>query len=242
MSDNTERTILCKNSENIFYMRFHQPGQNVKSISNFNLKGKKVIDISWLNVNFYSGYICNEHHITTDSYYDIIIPFLNLFIKDLNFKKEDFNKKIHVINSGDKIFDISYLEPKNKNIKFTFSKNGNILFKNGDFNCLHYLETDWGDEVFDGNTDFHKLFRGSHSCCKVINETIDNDKKIFITGDSMSIPILPILSCYFKEVVFMDNRDGKSHKDYYENEIFDYVIVELWEGHPITKQLGINLQ
>ena len=57
----------------------------------------------------------------------------------------------------------------------------------------------------------------------------------------MSIPLIPILCCYFKEVVFMDNRDGISHCEYYENVVFDYVIIQLWEGHPIEKPLGINL-
>ena len=234
------KTVLCKNIANIFYLRFVKPGQSFKSVSSFDLTGKNLIDMSWLNVDYYDGYPLNEHHITTASYYKVILPFLKLYIKDFPFDINDFEYVPYAIVQNNKIFDISYLKPK-KEFKFSMSRNGKELFTNGDFSSLHYMEGTFDDPLNDDLTDYHKLYRGYHSCSRVINDTIDNDLSIFITGDSMSIPLIPVLACYFKEVVLMDNRDFLSHSDYYENKNFDYVIIQLWEGHHIDKPLKVNL-
>lgn len=234
------RSILCKTAKNIFYLHFVKPEQNFKSTSIFDLKNKNVIDISWLNIDYYNGYSSNEHHVTTDSYYNVIMPFLSLYIKDFNFDIEKFNKIKKFVEINNRIYDVSYIEPKEPML-FTMSKNGDDLFVNKPFEYLHYFSGKFNDELPSDVTEYHKIFRGFHSCCKILNNSINSDKKIFVTGDSMTIPLIPILCCYFKEVTFMDNRDGKSHKNYYENEIFDYVIVQLWEGHPEYKPLSINL-
>ena len=232
--------VLCKTNDNIFYMRFVKPGQTYKSLSSFDLTGKNTIDISWLNVDYYNGYPLNEHHITTASYYNVILPFLKLYIKDFHFDINDFELVPHIVELNYNLFDVSYLKPK-KEFKFSMSKNGQELFTNGDFQSLHYMEDTFGDQLGDELTDYHKLYRGSHCCSRVINETIDNKLSIFISGDSMSIPMIPILACYFKEVILMDNRDSVSHADYYKNKIFDYVIIQLWEDHNISKPLSLNL-
>lgn len=233
--------LICKKSENIFYLRFVKPGQNFKSTSEFDLSGKNIIDLSWLNLEFYNGYKLNDHHITTESFYNVVIPFINLFIHDFKYNINDFNKIQHIIMYNNKAFDISYFVPKNNSFLFTMNKNGIQLFENKPFEYLHYFSGNFDEELTSEATEYHKCFRGYHSCCDIINETIDNDKTILITGDSMTIPLIPLLCCYFKEVVYMDNRDFISHKNYYENKLFDYVIVQLWEGHPITKPLSINL-
>lgn len=232
--------ILCKSNDNLYYMKFVKPGQTFKSLSNFDLNNKNVIDLSWLNVDFYEGYDCNEHHITTESYYNVILPFLKLYIKDFNFDLNDFEIVKHIAFFKKSQYDVSYLVPKN-NYMFSMNKNSVQIFNNCNFEYLHYFSGKFNDELQDDVTEYHKVFRGFHSCCKIINETINNNLKIFVSGDSMSIPLIPILCCYFKEVVFMDNRDGISHCEYYENVVFDYVIIQLWEGHPIEKPLGINL-
>jgi hypothetical protein len=92
-------------------------------------------------------------------------------------------------------------------------------------------------------SEYHRLYRGSHACSRVINEDIKEDTSIFISGDSMMIPLIPIFCYYYKEVVFMDNRDEQSHNDYFEGKAFDEILLCFFEGSPFNnKVLGINLQ
>ena len=39
----------------------------------------------------------------------------------------------------------------------------------------------------------------------------------------------------------MDNRDGKTHIDYFKDEIFDSVLISFFEGGSENKYLGNNL-
>jgi hypothetical protein len=57
----------------------------------------------------------------------------------------------------------------------------------------------------------------------------------------MFAPMIPVLACYFNTVTMLDNRTGVSHKEYYEGKVFDYVILEFWEGHTPEKVLQENL-
>lgn len=233
--------VLCKTEENIYWLKFVKNGQNFKSTSSFDLCGKKVIDTCWLCSEYYNGYPSNEHHLTTDFYYNVLLPFIKLYIEDFNFNINDFCKVNRITKINGRIYDMSYIEPKDKSMLFTMSKNGVDLFENKPFSYLHYCDGNFDDELPDDVTEYHKIFRGFHSCCKITNNVISNNKTIFVTGDSMSIPLIPILCCYFKEVVYMDNRDGISHKEYYEGKVFDDVVIQLWEGHPIYKPLELNL-
>ena len=89
---------------------------------------------------------------------------------------------------------------------------------------------------------FHRLYKGGHRCSRIINETIDNDRKILISGDSFMIPLVPILACYFKEVVLMDNRTAKSQAEYFENIDFDIVCFEYYTRTGVRKTLIENFQ
>jgi len=245
-SDVKKPTLLAKSNDNIFWMRFPKPEQTIWSLSDWDsfLKDKKTIDMRWLNLKYMVGYKCNEHHLYPSNFYKMILPLMNLYIKNLNFNMNDFELVDYF--SEDKRHDLSYLVPKNKDMKFTFSKEGKVLSEHGDFSSLNFVNEVWDDTTgYEINSNYHKLFRGSHSCCKIINETIDNDKKLLVTGDSMLIPAIPILCCYYKEVVFLDNRNSKSNKQYFENVVFDDVIIEIYEAHgklTISKPLVINLQ
>lgn len=227
--------VLAKTSNNIYWLRFPKPGQTCFSTSEFDLTGKKVIDIAWLNNKFYEGWKNNDHHIMTKCFYKMILPFISLYIKSFSFNIDDFEIVEHFVEKEK--YDVKYLIPKNENLRFTLEINGEKVVENGYFDDLHCIGKDYKDF-----TDYHKVFIGTHSCCILRNETIDNNKTIFITGDSMIIPAIPIFACYYKEVVFMDNRTNQSFKHYYEGKVFDEVIVQLWEGHPLLKPLGINLK
>jgi len=230
-------SILAKTNDSVYYMRFLKPGQTPWSWSQYTdfFKDKKVIDIGWLNVKFLDGWFGNEHHLYPDNFYKMILPLMSLYIKNFNFNISDFEYVPYFTKNGN--FDLSYLIPKNKDLRFTIEKNNKVLAEHEDFSCLHGMD---GKGTFD--SDYHRLFRGYHSCCKIVNETIDNEKKLFISGDSMMIPAIPILACYYKEVVYMDNRSENSYKKYYENVIFDDVIFQMLEGKNIKKYLIDNLK
>lgn len=239
-------TLLAKSNDNVFWMRFPKPEQTIWSLSDWEsfFKDKKTIDMRWLDLNYMKGYKGNEHHLYPSNFYKMILPLMNLYIKNLNFNINDFDLIDYF--SEDKRYDLSYLAPKNKDMKFTFSKEGKVLSEHGDFSSLNFVNEVWDDTTgYDINSNYHKLFRGSHSCCKIINETIDNDKKLLVTGDSMLIPAIPILCCYYKEAVFLDNRNNKSNKKYFEGVVFDDVIIEVYEERgksAINKPLITNLQ
>lgn len=224
--------LAVRSNDNIFWMRFVKPGQTAWSCSRHStvLKGKKVIDLSWLNVRYMEGYAGNEHHITTDSFYKIILPLMSVYMKNFPFDIEDFEKIEYHTPEG---FDLSYLEPRNKDLRFTIECDGNVLSRHGDFATLHMMN--------DSQNEYHNLFRGDRTCCRILNETADNKKRLLISGDGMLIPAVPILARYYKEVIYLDNRDGKSYKDYYQDILFDDVIIQLYEDNPARKPLVDNL-
>jgi hypothetical protein len=56
------------------------------------------------------------------------------------------------------------------------------------------------------------------------------------------IPTIPIFASYYKEVVYMDNRDNKSHREYVEDVIFDEVLFCPYEDSQFNKVTEINLK
>ena len=63
------------------------------------------------------------------------------------------------------------------------------------------------------NTKYHQLFRYSHECIKIENMCSKSNRILIISGDSHTVPLIPILSCYFKKVIVLDNRfNFPSHK------------------------------
>jgi len=150
-------------------------------------------------------------------------------------------KLLNIYTEQDK-YDVSYLVPKNKDLKFSCEVNGEKLVEHGNFNELIYLNNTKEPDKTLIYSDYHKIYIGTHQCSILTNETIDSNKTIFITGDSMMTPCIPIFGCYYKEVVFMDNRTNQSFKHYFKDKIFDEVVIQLWEGHMLTKPLRDNLK
>ena len=255
--------ILCKNKDNIYWLLWGNPGDTIDSYSRFTnpesqdskyFDQTKLVDMRQFNCRYYEGFPYNRHHITTSSYYRIIIPYLSLLL-GFNFDINDFDKITYItkeypkpsylISCGGVRFDCSYLWPKN-NYKFTLDIGGERICEHENFECLTNATDKWDKKYGAHGTEYHKLFRGSHESSRIINETIENNKSICISGDSFFIPIVPILACYFKEVVYLDlrpDRENKySSKQYYEDKIFDFVIISCWEGNSIFKYLKLNLE
>jgi len=244
-------SVICKDNS-IFYILFGRQHSSVYSRSKFNLRSSvekngrgTFIDTRMLDLEYYDGWEANEHHITTKSHYNILAPFFSYILKTFNFNPRDF--VIVPYFTKDFKQDVTYLKPRKRG-HYTMSINSVEIGKHLSFDEIQNITQHADAEAFKACTDelpiyseYHRLYRGAHACSRVINEDIKEDTSIFISGDSMMIPLIPIFCYYYKEVVFMDNRDGNSHKEYFEDKTFDEVLLCFFEDSSENKVLGINL-
>lgn len=165
----------------------------------------------------------NRHHFIPKFFYDFVLPILSTIL-GFPYSKEDFNlnEKIIKYKNGD-IIDFSFFTPIDKNLEFSLKYfdiveqgEGKIFAflqeRDGGFGILspvnEILNTKLMERLNGGEFGFyHKLFVGAHNCVRVDNKNLSNGKKIIISSDSHSIPIIPILSCYYETVVVLDNRN-----------------------------------
>ena len=181
----------------------------------------------------------NKHHYTMYYHINYVIPILNKLF-NFGFNINDFN----LINYDTKYGDLSYLKPKEK---FHFNV---ICFTDNTNEILEYEDL---KPINNNEISYRDLYRFPHKCSKIINLSKNNNKKIFISGDSQSIPDIPLLACYYKEVWYFDNRTGKSidwttidknktipFSNYYQNTIFDDVLIQLYKN-PLWWYTDINL-
>lgn len=226
------------NSEILNKAKFIQfPAEN-KFYNTYNLDNINKLPIVNYNV-LYDLMPTNKHHYTTYYHINYVIPKLNELFK-FGFNINDFD----LIDYKTKYGDLSYLKPK-ENFKFNV-----ICFTDNTNEILEYEDL---KPINDKNISYRDLYRFPHKCSRIINLNINNDKKIFISGDSQMIPDIPILSCYYKEVWYFDNRTGKSEDwlsidkdktvkfaDKYKNINFDDVLIELYTN-PIWWYTEVNL-
>lgn len=161
----------------------------------------------------YSKDVKNEHHWTSKYVWEHIIPMLE---KDYNFKV-NYDDYIYVERKSE-LGDYSYhLNTKNK---FTFVDVENNITLSGDASVLRVKSNEqmW--------SDYHRLYRGAHRISYIINHSCDNKRVLLINGDSMTVPIIPIIANYFSKVICLDNRskyDKKIPNLIKWNEITDYL-------------------
>ena len=111
----------------------------------------------------------------------------------------------------------------NQNFKYDMSFHQRIDDINVDFISYTYGERWKGNHlaavracVDGGNAKcnysaYHKLFRGSHQTCQIENLTdLDNNRRLLLITDSMSIPLVPFLAYYFKSILQIDPREKLS--------------------------------
>lgn len=194
----------------------------------------------------YSNLKQNEHHYTTHYHYKYVIPCISKLF-NLNFSEEDFNLIENIYKNN----DLSYLKPKKEytyTIKFLIR---NIKYENVSFDFLINNK-----KISYANTPYHILYPGNHESSVIINNTIKNNKILFISGDSQMIPSILPLTNYYKQIWYMDNRSGWFKKDeklqisyenttsisqFYENVNFDDVLIELYSGQ-LERYTKINLK
>lgn len=246
-------SIICKDKNEIFYVQFGDRYDSSSRISKYNFakilskRDGRHLDMRILDLRYYDGWTNNQHHITTSTFQHNILPFFSYVLKTFKFNPDDF-ERVPFFDKDYK-YDCSYLKPK-KEMLFTLEINGVKIGEHLPFDDIMNIKIHDDAEAFEGYkgneiptySEYHRLYRGAHACSRVINETIDNDCRILISGDSMMIPAITTFCCYYKEVVYMDNRDKKSHKEYFDGKYFDEILLCFYEPNAVNKVLEINLQ
>ena len=165
----------------------------------------------------YFGWNKNENHFRTSYHKDFVLPMLNeLFSFGLNMN--DF----YIDSRFCDTYDISMLHPK-KEYKFDVYRFKDDTKEEN----ISYDDLITSKQTGKWITDYHKLYRYPHECSIVANRTINNNRKLFIIGDSQMIPDIGPLSCYFKEIWYMDNRDRIHINDKFKDLVFDDILIEL---------------
>ena len=119
-------------------------------------------------------------------------------------------------------YDLSFLKPK-KDYKYEI-----YGYTRGEhFDNLSFDDITQNNSTKKDITDYHRLYKYGHECSRLINKTIDNNRKLFVNGDSQMIPDIPFLSCFFKEVWFFDNREKDKLLEKYKDVIFSDVLIAL---------------
>lgn len=166
----------------------------------------------------YKGWKNNTNHFTTEYHRKYVLPLLsNLFT--FNYNENDFILKENIIDNK---HDISMLYPKQNYIYEIYGYSRDEHFDNLKYEDL-LVNTSTKSEI----TPYHKLYKYGHECSRLINKTILNNRKLFISGDSQMIPDIPILSCYFKEIFYFDNRYKKQLQNTYKDVLFTDILIEL---------------
>lgn len=159
----------------------------------------------------YGDWTHNELHHIPQSYNEYIIPEICKFL-DVNFDINDF--KIIPRKSQLTHHDVSYLFPV-RDKKFTI-----IHYNKVRKNCTYkdlvgFSNFEKNKTIFLNNTvfndiecDYHLISAFAHQCCRIINNDSNNGRKIILSCDSQSIPIIGPLAYYFKEVICLDKRSG----------------------------------
>lgn len=150
---------------------------------------------------------------------DNSLPLLAKLL-NFNYDENDFTLREKYVNG----YEISSLIPKNRYIYEICGFNRKEHLDNIDFNEL--IKCDIKNSKIP-LTEYHKQYKYPHENSRIINKTIDSNRKLFISGDSQMIPDIPVLSCYFKEIWYADNRDNLTLANEWEKIEFSDVIVEL---------------
>ena len=155
--------------------------------------------------NKYVLYNGNNHHWTTNFVWNNFLPIMFSRL-NVNFIKDDFIEIPFIWNNC----NFSYHNMLNSKFKiWTSSKNEEI----GDHEILR-ITNDCPSKYPAAISFYHSLFKLNHMCGRISNISDSNLitlNRVVVNCDSMSIPVIPILACYCKEMFVIDNRTGKSH-------------------------------
>lgn len=176
----------------------------------------------------YADWSRNKHHWTTKYVWKNVIP---LIVDALNipFEPSYYDCISNIVHNGATQFDVSYHRfHTSQRIKFeNLSNNEKETLDMSSIRCNagDYYEC----------TAYHALFRGFHSVCVMQNETSQTNRALIVNCDSMSIPIIPIIIPFYKNILILDNRTNKSFRQiikqfmsYEDCDVIEIFHAECW--------------
>jgi len=179
----------------------------------------------------YSNWKRNEHHFTTKYHFTTVLPMLSQVL-GFEYDAKDF----YMLQRCYEDFDISMIAPNKGHLYDVINYIDGEKLTNVGYMSLVYS----GSGLCDQNTEYHKLYRYGHQCSMILNKTVDNERKLLISCDSQMIPSIPILSCYFRQIVILDNRINKCiFEDIKDIEFTDVLFAIGYEG--LEKYVRRNL-
>lgn len=139
----------------------------------------------------------NSHHWTTNYVYNTVIPLLSNDLQlDINVNQYTY------IENNTSIGDYSYhMHRTPMKLRFHNYDDNTILSGTQSILRMTKQEKAW--------SDYHRLYRGSHSISSVYNYNNTSNRSLVIVGDSMTVPIIPILINHVKKIICLDARSGK---------------------------------
>lgn len=158
----------------------------------------------------YSTDKINAHHWTTSYVWNNILPMI-----DTDFSIGIDYKKYYLVDNNTDLGDFSYHDYYNSiDYKFINFNANTVLVGQQDIIRMNSNESAW--------STYHRLYRGAHSISSIehINKTIG--RQLLIIGDSMTVPVIPLIAPYFDKIICLDARSGKIFKKLFEwNKITD---------------------
>ena len=157
----------------------------------------------------YIAYKNNIHHWTTKYVWENFIPIL-MKLLHINFNQNQFVKILYIWNTCD--FSYHNLQ----NAKFKIKMFDNNREEIGDHEILRNVN----NCPYMSISCYHSLFKLSHQSGFIENLGNSLIQRIAVNCDSMAIPMLPILACFCKQLLVVDNRTGKNKN--YMKAIIDF--------------------
>ena len=174
-----------------YLIRDYRTSGKVHVNQEFKSLFKSFIDLQDIDYPVYSTLPANKHHWTYDYVYKTMIP---LICSDYNipYRSNDFTKHEYFIHNS----NLSYLQYAGD---YTFSLTS---YTSNEHATGHH-------DIFispSSKVTYHRVFRYAHQVARIDNKSLHNGKRLLLNCDSMSVPIIPILACYYQSILVLDNR------------------------------------
>lgn len=169
--------------------------------------------------DLYRTWSLNQHHFPPMSHFRNTMPVI-ANVLDFCFKEDDFLFKPQKFGE----YDLTMPYPK-----FPCFYDAECLSDGTrKFSGITYDELT-RYEKSDG-TEYHRLYRFFHDSSIVVNRNIKPKRSLFISADSHMIPVVPMLTTYFKTIVYIDNRKQAKVFDKVKDIAFTDVLFCLWQN------------
>jgi len=165
----------------------------------------------------YDGYKLNHNHFRNEYHMKYSLPLFDSLL-NFGYNENDFIKSTRIIDG----FEIPVLIPKTE-----YKYNISCFNDKEELKDLSFNDITSSNDNYSNITGYHRLYKYPHKSSRLINKTLNNNRILFISGDSQMIPDIGVLSCYFKEIWYIDNRNNILLSDKWNNIAFTDVLIEL---------------